>query len=95
MSGLVGEVGVLSSVEDEVPSGGGGSDLVGAGLLGGMRRAERYLRSSSSEAYDLRSVVGVLTLEERGGSESENELPPKVTADVGVGVRDLFRVFGE
>jgi hypothetical protein len=33
-------------------------------------------------------------LEDRGGSESENEPPPKVTADVGVGVRDLLTVLG-
>lgn len=70
-------------------SGGGGNDFVGAGLLGGMIRAERYLRSSSSDAYDLRTEAGVLVVEERGGSESENEPPPKVRADVGVGVRDL------
>jgi hypothetical protein len=94
--GLVGEVGVVGSAEDEAPwGGGGGNDLVGAGLLGGIRRAERYLRSSSSDAYDLRRAVGVLTLEERGGSESENEPPPKVTTDVGVGVRGLLKLFGE
>ena len=87
-------MGVLSSAEDEPPSGGGGNDFVGAGLLGGMRRADRYLRSSSSDAYDLRTAVGVLALE-RGGSESENEPPPKVTADVGVGVRDLLKLLGE
>jgi hypothetical protein len=55
-----------------------------------MTRAERYLRSSSSDAYDLRTAEVVLALEGRGGSESENEPPPKVTADVGVGVRDLL-----
>jgi hypothetical protein len=71
-------------------SGGGGSDFVGAGLLGGMRRVVRYLRSSSSDAYDLRRALDGRVLEERGGSESENEPPPKVTADVGVGVRDLL-----
>jgi hypothetical protein len=54
-----------------------------------MTRAERYLRSSSSDAYDLRTEVGALVGEERGGSESENEPPPKVRVDVGVGVRDL------
>ncbi len=86
-------VGVGYAVENEVFSGGGGNDFVGAGLLGGMLRAERYRRSSSSEAYDLRSAVGVLTLD-RGGSESENEPPPRVTADVGVGVRDLLTVLG-
>jgi hypothetical protein len=59
-----------------------------------MWRAERYRRSSSSDAYDLRSAVGVLVLD-RGGSESEKEPPPKVTADVGVGVRDLLTVLGE
>lgn len=81
------------AVENEVFSGGGGNDFVGAGLPGGMLRAERYRRSSSSEAYDLRSEVGVLVLD-RGGSESENEPPPRVTADVGVGVRDLLVVLG-
>jgi len=70
--------------------GGGGNDFVGAGLPGGMIRVERYLRSSSSDAYDLRTAEGVLELEGRGCSESENEPPPKVTADVGVGVRDLL-----
>ena len=70
--------------------GGGGNDFVGAGLPGGMIRAERYLRSSSSDAYDLRTAEGVLVLEARGGSESEKEPPPKVMADVGVGVRDLL-----
>ena len=81
-------------MENEVFSGGGGNDFVGAGLLGGILRAERYRPSSSSEAYDLRSAVGVLALD-RGGSESENEPPPRVTADVGVGVRDLLTVLGE
>jgi hypothetical protein len=76
-------------------SGGGGNDFVGAGLPGGMTRAERYLRSSSSDAYDLRTEAGVRVLEERGGSESEKEPPPKVTADVGVGVRDLLTPFTE
>jgi len=90
---VLGVVGVGYAVENEVFSGGGGNDFVGAGLLGGMLRAERYRRSSSSEAYDLRSAVGVLTLD-RGGSESENEPPPRVTADVGVGVRDLLTVLG-
>lgn len=84
-------VGVGYPAEKEAPSGGGGNDFVGAGLLGGMWRAERYRRSSSSDTYDLRSAVGVLVLD-RGGSESENEPPPKVTADVGVGVRDLLIV---
>ena len=55
-----------------------------------MIRADRYLRSSSSDAYDLRTAEVALALEGRGGSESENEPPPKVTADVGVGVRDLL-----
>jgi hypothetical protein len=73
-----------------VVSGGGGNDFVGAGLLGGMTRGVRYLRSSSSDAYDLRIAVDGLVLEVRGGSESENEPPPKVMADVGVGVRDLL-----
>jgi hypothetical protein len=89
----LGVVGVGYAVENEAFSGGGGNDFVGAGLLGGMLRAERYRRSSSSEAYDLRTAVGVLTLN-RGGSESENEPPPRVTADVGVGVRDLLAVLG-
>lgn len=70
--------------------GGGGNDFVGAGLPGGMIRVERYLRSSSSDAYDLRTAGLVLALEGRGGSESENEPPPRVRADVGVGVRDLL-----
>ena len=85
-------VGVGYAVEKEMPSGGGGNDFVGAGLLGGMTRVARYLRSSSSDAYDLRRgrAVDGRVLEERGGSESENEPPPKVTADVGVGVRDLL-----
>jgi hypothetical protein len=87
-------VGVGYVAENEVLSGGGGNDIVGAGLPGGMLRAERYRRSSSSEAYDLRSEVGALTLD-RGGSESENEPPPRVTADVGVGVCDLLTVLGE
>jgi hypothetical protein len=91
---VVGVVGVGYAVENEEFSGGGGNDFVGAGLLGGILRAERYRRSSSSEAYDLRSEVGVLVLD-RGGSESENEPPPRVTADVGVGVRDLLTVLGE
>jgi hypothetical protein len=91
---VVGVVGVGYAAENDAPSGGGGNAFVGAGLPGGMLRAERYLRSSSSDAYDLRSAaVGVLA--ERGGSESENELPPKVMAEVGVGVRDLVTVFGE
>jgi hypothetical protein len=81
------------ALENEVLSGGGGNDFVGAGLLGGMLRAERYRRSSSSDAYDLRTAVGVLALD-RGGSESENEPPPRVRADVGVGVRDLLTVLG-
>lgn len=72
--------------------GGGGNDFVGAGLPGGMIRAERYLRSSSSDAYDLRTAEGVLVPEARGGSESEKEPPPKVMADVGVGVRDLLKL---
>jgi hypothetical protein len=92
---VVGVVGVGYAVENEVVSGGGGNDFVGAGLLGGMLRAERYRRSSSSEAYDLRSVVGVLALALDRGSESENEPPPRVTADVGVGVRDLLTILGE
>ena len=87
-------VGVGYATEKEVLSGGGGNAFVGAGLLGGMLRAERYRRSSSSDAYDLRRAVGVLELE-RGGSESENDPPPNVMADVGVGVRDLLVVFGE
>lgn len=87
---MVGE----DAAENDAPSGGGGNDFVGAGLPGGMLRAERYLRSSSSDAYDLRVVVGVLTPEERGGSESENEPPPNVMADVGVGVRDLLTLIG-
>jgi hypothetical protein len=90
----VGVVGVGYAAENEALSGGGGKDFVGAGLLGGMLRAERYRRSSSSDAYDLRSAVGVLVLKDRGGSESENEPPPKVTAEVGVGVRDLLTVLG-
>ena len=91
---MLGVVGVGYAVGYEAFSGGGGKDFVGAGLLGGMFRAERYRRSSSSETYDLRSVAGVLALD-RGGSESENEPPPRVTADVGVGVRDLLTVLGE
>jgi hypothetical protein len=87
-------MGVGYPAEKEAPSGGGGNDFVGAGLLGGMWRAERYRRSSSSDTYDLRSAVGVLELD-RGGSESENEPPFKETADVGVGVRDLLTVLGE
>ena len=94
IEGVVGVVGVGYAVENETPSGGGGNDFVGAGLLGGILRAVRYRRSSSSEAYDLRKAVGVLELADRGGSESENEPPPKVTADVGVGVRDLLTVLG-
>jgi hypothetical protein len=90
---VVGVVGVGYAVGYEVFSGGGGKDFVGAGLPGGMLRAERYRRSSSSEAYDLRIAVGVLALDR--GSESENEPPPRVTADVGVGVRDLLTVLGE
>ena len=40
-------------------------------------------------------MVGVRarTLAERGGSESENE-PPNKADDVGVGVRDLFKLCG-
>lgn len=88
-------MGVGYAVENEVFSGGGGNDFVGAGLLGGMLRAVRYRRSSSSEAYDLRSAVGVLALVLDRGSESENEPPPRVTAEVGVGVRDLLAILGE
>ena len=87
-------IGVGYELGNEVFSGGGGKDFVGAGLLGGMLRADKYRRSSSSEAYDLRIAVGVLALD-RGGSESENEPPPRVMADVGVGVRDLLTVLGE
>lgn len=86
-------MGVGYAVGNEVFSGGGGKDFVGAGLPGGRLRAERYRRSSSSETYDLRTEVGVLTLD-RDGSESENEPPPRVTADVGVGVRDLLTTLG-
>jgi hypothetical protein len=39
-------------------------------------------------------MVGVRTLAERGGSESENE-PPSAAEDVGVGVRDLFNPCGD
>jgi hypothetical protein len=87
-------MGVGYAVGYDVFAGVGGKDFVGAGLPGGRLRAERYRRSSSSEAYDLRTAVGVLVLD-RGGSESENEPPPRVTADVGVGVRDLLTVLGE
>ena len=92
---MVGVVAVGYAVENEVFSGdgGAGNDFVGAGLLGGILRAERYRRSSSSEAYDLRSAVGVLALD-HGGSESENEPPPRLTAEVGVGARDLLTVLG-
>ncbi len=92
---MLGVVGVGYAAENKTFSGGGGggNDFVGAGLLGGMVRAERYRRSSSSETYDLRSAFDVLVLD-RGGSESENEPPPRVTADVGVGVRDLLTVLG-
>ena len=87
-------MGVGYAVGYEVFAGVGGKDFVGAGLPGGRLRAERYRRSSSSEAYDLRTAVGVLVLD-RGGSESENEPPPRVAADIGVGVRDLLTVLGE
>jgi hypothetical protein len=87
-------MGVGYEVGYEVFAGVGGKDFVGAGLPGGRLRAERYRRSSSSEAYDLRTAVGVLVLD-RGGSESENEPPPRVAADIGVGVRDLLTVLGE
>jgi len=83
---------VRNAMENEVFSGGGGNDFVGTGLLGGMLWTERYRRSSSSEVYGLRSAVGVVL--DRGGSESENEPPPRVTVDVGVGVRDLVEVLG-
>jgi len=91
---VVGARGVGYVMENEVFSGGGGNDFVGAGLLGGMvLRASRHRRFSSSEAYELRIAVGVLTLD-RGGSKSENELLPR-TADVGAGVRDLPAILSE
>jgi hypothetical protein len=44
MWGLLGEGSVKSS------SGGGGKGVVGGGLAGGRMRADKYLRSSSSDA---------------------------------------------